>query len=898
MNINNKNAIGLMYGQMMLSSSSTSKPVWARLLNAPSSIKPLTITMKPNQMMIRNILENYPDHELVRDEESRRHLVSFQKRACKGMGVIKTKVEQRSFRPWVNSDYFGSMEIGRGYTDVVKINRMFRNTIYRHTHYELDISNCWATALHSFLGGESTENLEAWVNRRQQVAESMREMYGVSMATMKKAISATICSYPNISMGIQHDIPFDEAARIKGSDFYKGFVADLGVCFENLKREYPGFVRVITKYVGHRDEKRAVEGQCLMYFAQDVEYAVMNDLMQNELGTRDVFYNYDSVIFPMNRIEGHRDEFVYGIEQRVKEKYGLQFKFAFKDMAAPSFALALSADEIGDSSYAAFKIKFEQEFCVINNPAGFLRHLPSGDYQVLNKDKFGIVSLSYNQDHVAMWRKDVTKRTVEGMRLVVPPGEVPDNYINLYEGLAASRLEQVPGHEVDGLIRRFKEHVFKLVGNNEEYADFNYKLLAHKVQNPAAVPRVMVVFRSLQGTGKDIFFSFLERIFGKEYVAKPTKFGDIFNRGNCHLENKLIATISEADFKDNEQHMAHIKNLVTGDSLVSKVLYQDERIVPNMCMVYAATNNFTAFNPSRDDRRMAIFTCDASHANQAAYFDPLIEDLNNPKVIRAIYQDLMEVDVSEFNPSAARPITEAFTELVQVNPMHCERFLIKFFPVWKSRSECGSNDFKMANGDLRVLSGVVYDDWEQYVQENKIDQGSKMKNTRFLEKLLSENSSAMDKFKSDPTSATKPISLYRSHGKRFKMFQVDVVERWMADITKAIFTDEEVFGDFPEEGPPTKRMRVSEQYEVQHNAPGSAIKYVVIKDGEIEATTNSLDHANQVMGEAYVEKRGDGEVLVQPQTGREFELGQEYMGELGRTKLEAKYPWYVYNRIR
>lgn len=890
---------------MTISSSinSNDKPVWRRLLSSRVSKSPMRTTMYPNELMLRMITHNYPDDPVVSNPDGRARIEAMKRVSRRNKGVLDVQHVQKSFREFAHPEYCGVLDIGRAYMKGVPvIPGKARNTCFKMTHSEIDITNSYATILHHFLKGEKRlPALSEWVNNRHAVCAMYRERFGIPESAMKIAVSAIICSYPSISSGISEKLTYQQADSIKKPGFYMDLLQDLKDCYRELQAVYPDYCKVVSKSCVKNKTQRCLEGMALMYFAQDVEYAVVRDIMENFTSLQDVYYNFDSIIFPTTKIHHGREEFQYGVESYVREKFGIPLKFKFKDLSENSFAIALSPDDLHGDSYLGKKVKFEQEWAFCNNPVGYMRLTMDGQLQVLNKDKF-LSATAPDAVFVKDWLVDANRLTYDGIKLVVPPRECPSNVYNTWSGLAADKLDAIPSHLIDEKIARFNQHVHLLCGANPDYSDYMHKLLALKIQRPDYVPRVMVVFRSLQGTGKDVLFGFLEKIFGSNLVCRTTNFQEILGTKNNLIANKCLVCVSEASYKDNLQFASKIKNLVTGDFIHSKILYQDEGFVPNYSMVLVATNEFTSFAPTADDRRLCIFTSKATYANDPEYFHPLLEDLNDPSVIRAIFQNYTEMDVSDFDPSAERPKTETFEELTGGRPCHMERFIGINFPKWKDMATmCPTFDLKKDGNLIRVSHGLVGDAWEQYSLENNISQGTKHKDALFMTKLLAEFTPLLDKHRVIGAALSQgAIQTTKSNGKRFRIFEIDAIENWIEREYKTTISSEDRFGDFPDEVEvsPSKKTRV-DVLKAEHNKPGEEFLYVVKDRAEVVFQSNDLEEINKFLGEGYVKVREDGKsVLVhQKRDNMEFELTEEYVGEYGKSKLEGKFPWYRRNRL-
>lgn len=871
---------------------------WNRLLNNPKAIPKLCINIKPDERKLRAMLDVYKAEGDMDKLKRAQSLVAATQRSH---GAIKALYTQKSFRLHADPAYGGSLDIGRAWTNAIPLmGKKLRNTIFKETHYEIDMKNAWPTILLHYLREENDvmNALEAWVMDRNGVCQQYLEHYGVDEKTMKKAVIATISSFPDTSIGINEDIPYHVAQRIKESQFYQELVKDVGKISKNLQTMYPGFFNTVkNKRIADEETERCVEGVAMTQFASDVEYAIINNVMHKFTGMDDVYYNFDGILFPKTICGSTTTAFVHQVEQHVQSQFGIPIKFAMKDMSEPSYTIVPSADE-----YPKWKVHFERMYFVSNCHRKIMRIDHFGKLQALNDSEFNMFTAPEPQEFIKKWKSDPDRRTVEEVKTVVPPAICPSNVYNLWAGFDAEKLDPVPSHEVSALVGPIDRHLALLCGG-DEYGQYVKKVLACKFQNPAQSTRIMICIRSLQGTGKDLMADFLQDVMGSDYVHRASNVGSFLGKPNNLLNGKILAVASECNYKDLKAHFCEVKHLATGGDIKNKDMYVSEYTIHNMVQLICFTNEFSTFTPSVDDRRMAIFTSSGKYANDATYFDPLIAAMKDQRVQRAYYQDLMEMDLSKFNPSAERPVTEAFEEQVKLKPHHMETFIYKSWPTWKSMG-------RMIGGFLRIKKPVFHDGWLQYSQEHQIERKSEHATKMWGTSLLGEWGPHLDKFMPDPPANMSAKEIkdtwkpYRSKDNRhgdYVIFHVQSVEQWIERVyVPSFMTEVERWGDFPDEDeePQPKRQRVTDQFSVHRTKPGESPKYYVLKNDKVILTTDDLEDANKTMGFAYVDTRENGQVMVNPITGAEFELGWDYMDEHGKQKLEAKYPWYIYDRIR
>ena len=80
-----------------------------------------------------------------------------------------------------------------------------------------------------------------------------------------------------------------------------------------------------------------------------------------------------------------------------------------------------------------------------------------------------------------------------------------------------------------------------LCNNEEPVINYVSKWLARKVQKPYKLTNTAILFRSIEGCGKDTFFDwFGHSILGRQYYINEDKIEDIFGKFNQAIENKII----------------------------------------------------------------------------------------------------------------------------------------------------------------------------------------------------------------------------------------------------------------------------------------------------------------------------------------------------------------------
>lgn len=871
--------------------------VWNRACSDERCYSALRITEKPDQVKLKMIIDYYKDADLFRGEEGEKNMTKLKTmmtRVQSGKGKLTITRNQTDMFKYAPEEYNGARTIGRAYGfGMVSMPKIIRNTVFQQSHVNIDIRNCYLTVLSQLLrpDDEPLPFVMEYLNSRDEILSEFKSRYGIERDVMKKAVIIGLVSYPDLSESLSTGSNL-LGGQIQSSPFFKGYMKDVEKMWAVCQKRYPLFCKMVETYREGQDKKNMIAGQTLMYLAQDVEYSIIRTIIDDEVGKDDTVYLYDGLLIPQGKIKTSYAEFAFNMSDKIKTKFGLNVVFKVEEIAMKDvFKTCIPENADG---YEKWSVNFENDWFQCRDPVGYVRIKPDGKFQIHKKDAFSMATKDENKENVDRWLSNPNKRKYETYMCIAPPLQAPEGVLNTWVGLRAENLEPIPDNEVADKTMRFKNHIKRLVGNVQEYADYIWNTIAFKAQNPGLVTRVLPVFQSTQGTGKDCFFDYIEKIFGRHLVCRASKWDDVFGSRNMLLQGKAWLFVSECNYKDNEKYLSEWKNVVTGTTLKIKILYEDERFETSHVSVMAATNDFTAFSPTEDDRRLCIFQSDSTFANKSDYFDPLYEEMEDDKVIRSLYQELMNMDLKGFNPSAGRPITTVFQNLVVSRPRHAERFLVKSMPIWiENATDYSSVDFKMVGSVLQISNTAFYAAWDQYSEENGITQGSKNKDLAFCRKLLDEFVPLLDAYRANTNSSKKAVYDHRSHGLRYKRFEISAFKKWETEkwepYYQGLLEDHECRDE-------TTSEKYSE-YKVFHTNEGDP--YLVKQGGEIVFRTGDLEEVNKFLGEAYIEKRGDREFLINQKRAdkQEIQLEEEYMGEHGKTKLEMKYPWYKKSRV-
>lgn len=311
------------------------------------------------------------------------------------------------------------------------------------------------------------------------------------------------------------------------------------------------------------------------------------------------------------------------------------------------------------------------------------------------------------------WFKDPEIRLYEYIDFLPPPLTCPPTTFNMWCGFAIENIDVQSSENIEPVLN----HIDILVNHDLKARDYFLKWLAHIIQYPGSLNGIAVVFKSAQGSGKNIFLEFLHKILGKDLyyeTANPSQ--DLWSRFALGRKNKVLINIDETSGKDTFPFSEQLKNMITSPNYN----YEQKGVNPitlvNLSRLIFTTNNHNPVKVEGGDRRYVILQCSDEKKGNKKYFDDLWTYFNHLSNQKAFFDYLKNLDISNVDWINDRPITEIYQEIQESNaPIH-----IKFF---KHLSE--------ENEDQTTLkySGMgLFEHFNKFLEEGKYS-GYTMNNT-------------------------------------------------------------------------------------------------------------------------------------------------------------------------
>lgn len=230
-----------------------------------------------------------------------------------------------------------------------------------------------------------------------------------------------------------------------------------------------------------------------------------------------------------------------------------------------------------------------------------------------------LISMGVSEDDIKFVLKGTHYNIVAGMDVIPRPHGAPPASVFEARGFAkdafgrtvlnlwsAPRISPAPGE-----YPRIQKILERLTGNDPEGIRWVKHWLAAKVQDPAYLPKIAVLFSTASAAGKGTLFRVISYMLGPDNCTDILR-AHLENNFNSRWARKLFVLVDEVD-NDNQKEMRDIsdklKSLIDSPTLELEHKGKDQRSVPNRIAWMFATNKKVA--PIRvdiSDRRYTMFS--------------------------------------------------------------------------------------------------------------------------------------------------------------------------------------------------------------------------------------------------------------------------------------------------
>lgn len=196
--------------------------------------------------------------------------------------------------------------------------------------------------------------------------------------------------------------------------------------------------------------------------------------------------------------------------------------------------------------------------------------------------------------------------------------------------------------------------------------------LAYPIRNPGAKMQTALVVHGPQGSGKNMFFEAVAKIYGVHgTVLTQGALEDRFNADWC--QGKLFVIADEVVARSDVFHLKNqLKSLITGETV---------RVNPKNMPAHTERNHMNIVFLSNDSMPVILEEGDRRHCViwtppklEAGFYESVGAEIAAGG-IAALHHHLLQVDLTGFCPWTKPPVTHAKTELIEQGRDSTEQFI-------------------------------------------------------------------------------------------------------------------------------------------------------------------------------------------------------------------------------
>lgn len=272
---------------------------------------------------------------------------------------------------------------------------------------------------------------------------------------------------------------------------------------------------------------------------------------------------------------------------------------------------------------------------------------------------------SKERSHADIWMKSPNRR--QHTRIVMDPargGVTAENELNLWSGF---NVKPVRGNIEPFL--RLSNWLFP----NEIERSYILKWLAHLVQNPGIKKHVaLVVWSTMQGVGKNLFFESLRSIIGDHHSTTIGK-NELSSPFDGWAKNKIFVLGDEVLGADKRVDADRLKVFITGTTIQLNEKFQPAMEQENLLNFVFLSNHCNAVYIGNNDRRYFVVEVTAGKLPMSDAKE-FVAWKNNGG-LEALLYFLQHLNLADFDPKAPAPLTESKNEMIADNKTELETWV-------------------------------------------------------------------------------------------------------------------------------------------------------------------------------------------------------------------------------
>lgn len=240
---------------------------------------------------------------------------------------------------------------------------------------------------------------------------------------------------------------------------------------------------------------------------------------------------------------------------------------------------------------------------------------------------------------------------------------------NLFHGFNPIIKTSYDKNKKQNLLKIFKILGKEICGGNEEYFEYLLYYIAHMIQKPNERIPIAFIIKGKQGTGKNVFLSAICNLLDKRNYTISSNPKDFFGDYAEGFYHKLLVNINECEGRDTFEYEGRLKSFITENTITLNAKFMRPITIQNYARLFIFTNkpNPIPIDVKSGDRRYIVYQTTEEFLDKGKYNDifwsKLVKHFEKPEFLAALYDELNELKIDNYEFVKRRPITEAYLEM-------------------------------------------------------------------------------------------------------------------------------------------------------------------------------------------------------------------------------------------
>jgi len=582
------------------------------------------------------------------------------------------------------------------------IRREIRHTLARDYYIDIDIDNCHPVLLEQICVKNEIlcPCLTKYVNDRDDLLKQVMDKYNVSRDKAKR-LFIRLLYFGSFNEWAKDETETPDAAPFGFLLKFKNELSNIGeiITASNPKLKTIVNDKKLKESPNNEVKIWKIKSSLCSTFLQEIECQLLEIIFNF---SKEKGYILDNAVLCYDGLMMPKDKFNIIILEEFKniifEKTGFKVNFSTKDLnQGYSIEEIKDSQEVDENPYSLEKKSFEKNNFKIMNPISYAtedkEHLiirKKGEFMDAYENR-RIIDMAENAkgdmklkeiSFCKKWFEDPNIRTYDRIDFL-PCQNPPTNIYNTFKGFVGSTKKINNTNIMESLMMK---HIFNLCNHDDKVVKYVLDCFANMVQHPYKLTRTALLFKTIQGCGKDTLFDYIgNKILGSSYYVVLTDVKKIFGNFNSTLENKILVVVNESKSKTAFEFDDAIKDAITRKENIIEPKGKDAYKNTNNVFYVFLTNNKNAIKVEENDRRFCAIEGDNTIANDNDYFTALNKEIDDGFIDGDFYTFLNTRDISNVNFTKDRPTTSLYETLKEHNIPILGRFLCEFVDEYSSK---------------------------------------------------------------------------------------------------------------------------------------------------------------------------------------------------------------------